>query len=149
MAGASDQPGSVVRHRRALWYVTLGLLVFVGLGVMTVWGLGQPGNLSRREVVQLLVPLWMLVAPAGAFIIADFCLSWVEVGAHHLRTRNLWHVRTVAMDRVAHVQVTRVGFRLWDADGAVLAVVPYVTTGYRAMLERMVRLPGVQIERLW
>jgi hypothetical protein len=132
-----------------LWYVGLGLLVFVGLGVMTVWGLGQPGNLSRREVVQLLVLLWMIVAPAGAFIIADCCLSWVEEGADHLRTRNLWQVRTAAMDRVSDVQVTRVGFRLRDADGAVLAEVPFVTAGYEAMLDRMVRLPGVGVERLW
>lgn len=138
-----------MRHRRALWYVALGLLVFVGLGVMTVWGLNHPGGQSRRQVVQLLVPVWMIVAPAGAFIIADFCLSWVEEGAGHLRTRNLWQVRTAAMDRVSDVQVTRVGFRLRDANGAVLAEVPFVTTGYEAMLDRMVRLPGVRIERLW
>ncbi len=146
MQEASEHSNQGVRHRRALWYLGLGLLGFVGLAAFTVWGLSAPGNASPREAAAMLAVLWMLLGPAVALIVADFCLSWVEMDSARLRARFLWRVRTLELDRVRLVQVTPVGFRLRDAGGKTLAEVPHVTRGYKAMLKQVVQLPGVRVE---
>lgn len=138
-----------MRNRRAWWYLGLGLLAFVGLIAVTMWGLSAPGNTPPREAAALVAVLWMLLGPAGAFIVADFCLSWIEMDSVRLRTRFLWRVQTLELDRVRVVQVTRAGFRLRDTGGNTLAEVPYVTRGYKAMLGQVVRLPGVRVEHMW
>lgn len=149
MQEATEHPSQTVRHRRAWWYLGLVLLPFVGLIAVTVWGLRAPGNTSRREAAAMIAGMWMLLGPAGAFIVADFCLSWIEMDSVRLRTRFLWQVQTLELDRVRVVQVTRAGFRLRDTGGKTLAEVPYVTRGYKAMLGQVVQLPGVRVEHMW